>query len=230
MLGRKRNHGSASSRWRVGDATKYFKHAKVELKPGIRVFGFCRESNRANSSKLLDQDQNLSGKTYGATYVGSHQCVCLGYEHDYRSESWVVEILAARKKALKLGATHLLMETVSRGVRSPLFNPKRGSFPRPTERQLKALQDLADPLILVTDLHPSATSSDEAGYRSKRGQRIKKRKGGRPNTQPAGYKKELRLKQKPQVLKLHRRGLPQREIARRLELPRTTIQRWISEC
>jgi hypothetical protein len=79
----------------------------------------------------------------------------------------------------------------------------------------------------MTLLPPNATLKQVERYRSKRGQRIKCAKGGRPRATPPGQKKRRRVEFLPRVLRLRRKGWSIRRIGARLQLPTMTVSDWI---
>ena len=70
-------------------------------------------------------------------------------------------------------------------------------------------------------------ADNAVAIQKKIGQQVKGRKGGRPRTERPGYKKERRVLKQPEAIRLRVLGKSIREIARTLNIPISTLHRWV---
>jgi hypothetical protein len=204
-----------------GKASKYIR--KFKLRPGDRVMILARKSNRETGNNLGDQGENLRRviEAAGAITAGLYKYRSRGYEHQ-------VEVAAYQAK--QLGATILLAETTDRIVRNSHYHSKKRPDLQATDEQLArvVLDARCYDIKLMTHLDPDATPGEVRSYQSKRGQRLKSRKGGRKAHHPKKHRKEKKLKL---VLFLHGQGWSVRRIANKgkVSVPKSTVWEWIQK-
>jgi DNA invertase Pin-like site-specific DNA recombinase len=122
----------------------------------------------------------------------------------------------------------LLAESVDRFLRPVAYNPKTDPDEWPTVEDFASLGELAGEVPLATMLHPDTDWKAVRGHQIWRGQQAKGKRGGRPASNPPGYKKEWRLKFKPLVLELKDAGDSLSEIESKTGVSRSTSSRWIN--
>lgn len=101
----------------------------------------------------------------------------------------------------------------------------------PDERQWAELGRLASSVTLATLLNPDAPFEKTRRYENRVAAEAGKQ-NGRPRKKPKplpGVKKEIRERMKPRVMKLRHRGESIRAIARRFDLPLSTVGGWAKQ-
>jgi hypothetical protein len=134
-------------------------------------------------------------------------------------------LAAAAQRARKHGAI-LVAESTSRFIRNIDWTTDNQDAV-PTKEEFEQLTNLTGGVPLATILYPGASSGEERGYQSRRGQVAKGRKGGRSPKRKPGYKKQRRLALKPEALRLRRDGCGLGTIAKQLGVPKSTVQCWV---
>jgi hypothetical protein len=192
------------------------------LKPGTRVLILARKSGRERGNNLCDQEANLREivDDENAKVVGTFA---------YKGSGFDPLVGAAAIRAKRLGADVILAETTDRFVRNHSYHSSKRPALQATDRELASMARDAEGVPLMTHLHPDASPSEVRSYQSKRGQRYKRRKGGRPENRTAGYKKRRQEKKLGLVLWLHRHGWSRRRIAAKpmVSVPKSTVDEWI---
>ena len=94
--------------------------------------------------------------------------------------------------------------------------------------QFEKLRRITLGVPLVTLHNPDASPEDERSYQTKRGQEAKG-SGGRPRDKKPGHKTRERKEKLPKVSKLTKEGRSVREIARKLNISKSTVERWQKE-
>lgn len=211
------DYGGYRRRFKPGRASDYICLAAKYLKPGTRVVLCLRVSRYAQKrhGNLADQEANLRKAVArrGAIVVAVVRHVGSGYDPDW--------LAVAAGRAAVHGAV-LLAETTDRFIRTRLYDRDcQDVQARPGD--LEYLRYCTDGMLLLTDLRPDATPEEVRTYQIRRGRLEKDKQGGRP-MRP----KNRRAKLKPEALKLRRDGVPLSEIEKRLKLPLSTVQRWVS--
>ena len=120
--------------------------------------------------------------------------------------------------------------TTDRLIRHADFKSKGTEYERNARANTEDLDDLkryADGVELVTLVDPDAPMADCMALHKEIGQQVKGRKGGRPRKNPPGYKKERRLRDQPEAVRLRAEGKSIREIAHILGVPVSTVHRWL---
>ena len=207
---------------RAGKASRYIRPFRI--RPGDRVLLVLRVSKVENREHLEDQETNLRRrvKSKGGTMVGIRRYVGSGFD-----PCWVGR---AVKKARYLGATILLAETTDRLIRHREYHSVKNPDAQATEEQLQELAGYAGGMILMTHLHPEASPREVRGYQSKRGQREKGRKGGRPKKRRYGPRYDTWPKALRSELKhLRANEVPFRDMEAETGIPKSTIQRYLSQ-
>lgn len=221
----KRKRVSSARRLERGDASRVFKQAKNEIRPGDLVLAVSRVSFWEQKRRGNDGDQ-LNGlieyvKTLGGKLVGTVTKTASGYD-----PIWLAAVI---DKAKQLNAK-VLFESSDRAVRHPGYC-KEDQQPQARDNDLDVVQDLAEGVTLTTVLDPRATPEEVRSYQTKRGLEAKLKRGGkrsgRPNVKLPGYKKKKRLEKRPKAIELQAQGLSPRKIAKQLGEAHTTIVRWL---
>ncbi len=121
----------------------------------------------------------------------------------------------------------VLAESTGRYIRSPYYNSHRNPSAQPTNIEFADLIKSFHGVTLATVLHPDTDWKTVRSHQSKRGQSSKGNKGGRPKKNPSGYKKQWRLEKLPYVLRLHKKSINLRDIAKLTGVPKTTAAEWL---
>jgi DNA invertase Pin-like site-specific DNA recombinase len=204
----------------LADLSLYF-HPIGNVQRGDDVILCMRVSGRAQkgSGNLDDQERHLRRVVAerGANVVGVVRKTGSGSD-----TSWLHSTIMMAKES----GAKLLAESVSRFIRSEQYHSVKAPDARPSKAQMDSLLAMADGVVLVTVLNPSATPAEERGFQTTRGQVAKNGRGGRPAKNSPGYKIRRRLRLQPLVQKLRKEGASWSEIARRTGLPQTTIRGW----
>lgn len=180
-----------------------------------------RKSGRERGTNLSDAETSLRQlvASQGGTVVGVVRHVGSGFY-----PFWVGRAATIAKP---LGAK-ILAESTDRLIRHPGYHSNNYPDAQAREGELQELQRDADGVPLMTHLHPDATPEEVRSYQRKRGQREKKRHGGRPKLKRTGQKKRSREIWIGRVRQLRiRYGKSLREIATQTGKPLTTIKRWL---
>lgn len=206
-----------------GNAASYITHDGIQ--PGDRVVLCCRVSTRQQNHRgnLTAHERHLraeiAARRTEVVDLVSH--VGPGYD-----PLWVARAAdIAKRHNAKLVAI-----TTDRLVRHPDYKSTGSNYERNARANTEGLDDLkryADGVELVTLVDPDAPLATCMGVMKKIGQQVKGRKGGRPGKNPPGYKKERRLRNQSQVYWMCAVGYPVRKIAHMLDLPESTVRRWV---
>lgn len=190
------------------------------LKPKMRVLIKARKSGRERGNNLCEQVANLRDvvEGVGAIVVGVLAYTGSGFD------SWTG---ATAVRAKRLGADVILAETTDRFVRNRSYHSKKRPMLQATERELAQLARDADGVPLMAHLHPDATPGEVRSYHTKRGQRYKGRKGGRPAAERPGYKKQRFNQCEERAFELYQFHYSLDSIAERLGVSRSTVWDWI---
>ena len=212
---------SALARLRPGDASSYISKLGPQH-AGRKVVLVCRVSRRHQSDRgnLKNQEANLRR---AAESVGAIVVLVIRYVGSGVNPWWVER---AAMFAQQHGAI-LLAESTDRFIRPLDYHSKRNPHAKPTRMDLDDLRFYAAGAPLVTLCEPNAELAEVRSLHSKRGQRSKGRKGGRPRSRTPGYLKQRRTALIDRVKRLRRRGRSLRAIARKTGVPFNTVHRWI---
>jgi hypothetical protein len=196
-----------------GKASLYINRIDT-LRPGDRVVLWVRKSKQERD-RLDAQESNLRriARQRGLIVVSIVKKVWGGTD-----PQWLTR---AAELARRHGACAILGESLSRFCRSHNYAPDRQSA-QPHDNELRWMAYLAEGVPLVTDLDPDATWETERGYQTRRNGTA-----GRPRRARPGEVKQRRLESLPRVLALHAAGMKKRRIAAELELPESTVRRWL---
>ena len=205
----------SAKRWLAcGKASNYIKQANI--KPGDKVVLVCRvsdhEQGRRNNHADQDAAMRQQVEQLGGTVVDSLQLVASGFD-----PYWIER---ARLTAKEHGAS-LLAESAERYRRHPAYHSKENPSRQARDSDWRELAWWADGVPLLTMLPPDATPDEVKSYQSKRGQRMKRAKGGRPE-RPKNRRKRLR----PLALEMRAAGASLGEIAKAFNVPRSTVADW----
>jgi hypothetical protein len=205
---------------RPGKASRYI--SQVGTAPIRRVYIVCRVSKSHQRSNLADQMAHLRSEAarLALTVVGE---VCV--VANAGDPLWLA---TAAYKAKKLRAA-LLAETTCRFVRSPHFSAKLTAKRQelPSDGDYWYLHYMTGGVPLLTVADPDAAATVMRSCHRKRGQQSKGRFGGRPEAKKPGYKKNNRIAKRPIALQMKSNGKSLAAIARELEEPKSTVQRWV---
>jgi DNA invertase Pin-like site-specific DNA recombinase len=218
----KRTPLSARVRLLPGKASNYIRHWDDEIQPGDNVFLCCRVSaiDQKRRGNLDDQEAVLreAAARSHAHVIGVHKEQTSGFD-----TIWLAGIPErAKERKAKIVAV-----STDRFVRHPAYHSKRWPDARAREPDLKYLKYVTDGVVLVTLAHPDATFEEVRSIHTKRGQRLKGRKGGRPPKPDDGSKKRRRIRLQPRVQKMRRNGATLGEITKETGVPRSTVARWV---
>ena len=192
------------------------------LRPGdqvvlwLRVSG--REQNRRGNLDAYQDWLSSKSKKRGAVVVARFRRIRSGMAEE------LDDLEAAAEFAREHGATLLAFSTC-RFIRPADYNSKTNPHAQPTPHDLERLREATKGTRLMTFVDPDAELDEVRSWQTKCGQKGKDRKGGRP--QKAGYKKRRRLRKRPRVLRLRKKGYSLRDISRRLKVPVKTVHDWV---
>lgn len=193
------------------------------ITPGTPVLLVCRVSHGGQNATGNNGDQEaamrLAVEKRGGNVIGVEAFV--GRAPD--AEAWLYGVA---NKAARAGAV-LLAESTSRFTRPHRYLPKHRPHLVAGANELRNLRLICGAVPLVTVLPPDASWKEERAYQSKRGQRQKNMKGGRPANLNPGYKKRRREKLLPEVWRLWEEGYGYRAIAKALGTDHRNVQRWV---
>ena len=206
-----------------GNAASYITHDGIQ--PGDRVVLCCRVSTRQQNHRgnLTAHERHLRAEIAArrAEVVGLVRYVGSGCD-----PLWVSRAAAIAKPH----HAKLVALTTDRFVRHPDYKSTGSDYERNARANTEALEDLkryVGGVELVTLVDPDAPLATCMGVMRRVGQQVKWNPGGRPKKNPPGYKKQRRLKNQPQVFWMHAVGYTARRIARILDLPESTVRRWV---
>lgn len=204
-------------------ASAYINHLSSEKRGQIYVR--CpRGSTRAQKPHLQDQFTKLEIevlKRGGVVATPPH--LPIGHIGHGSNPKW----LTPYAKFAKKHGYCLLAESTDRFIRSPDYHPHKNPHAQPTERDYRRLRQATLGIKLVTLLHPDASYRQVRRYQTRRGQIAKCQSGGRPQKQPAGYKKQRRQELQPQVVELRHAGLTERAIGQKLGVAPSVVHSWL---
>lgn len=197
-------------------------HFLEDLQSVVAVVLYLRVSSHKQNWKgnLDSQEKNLRElmDSMGIEVVAVFRAEAFGWDCDRR------ELEEACRVAKEHGAI-VLAETTDRFVRPRSYHSEKNPDAQPTPNNIDDLRISAQGVTLATHLHPDAPPAEVRAYQTRRGQRTKGRKGGRPKSRP-GYKKEERMINLLKVRWMTIAGMSVREIAKCLGKHTTQIQRW----
>jgi len=209
---------------RPGRAAAYTTHDRI--RPGDAVVLACRVSSRQqdHTGNLTAQERYLRAEIAArrADVVGVVKYVGSGFD-----PLWVAR---AARRAKQHNATKIVAIATDRLIRHPDFKATGNDWERNARAHTDDLEKLkwyAGSVELVTLMPPDAPLSECMALYKKIGQQIKNRKGGRPRKNSPGYKKERRLRNLSKVFWMRAVGYPVRRIARILDIPESTVRRWV---
>lgn len=195
------------------------------IKNGDRIVLYCRVSHRNQYMKgnLDSQVKHLTAKMVerGAFIIDIVRHVGNG------EDPWSVWQAA---KIAKTAAAKIVAVSTDRFVRNPDFTLAGAPWQRVARANAEAIEALlkyADGCPLVTLLPPDTPLDQVMKHHQQVARTIKGNHGGRPRKRRPGYKKEIRQKMRPRVLKLHSNGVAMRQIAKSLKLSPSTVRSWV---
>jgi DNA invertase Pin-like site-specific DNA recombinase len=205
-----------------GKGSDYIQHFDSRI-VGILVVLYCRVSGRMQDHRGNLDDQEAADRRWlednGATVVAVYRDVASGWNADRPG------LMAALEKAREVGAI-VVARSTDRFIRSIDYTPENPQL-QPTVEEYEKLRLATNGVTLATILPPDTPWQEIRGQQSKRGQEAKGQRGGRPQTKEPGWKKRRQLANLPKLRWMVWLGISHRRIAGWLNVPRTTIQRWI---
>ena len=190
---------------------------------GTPLFLLCRVSSDSQNANGNNADQEAGLRTAAE----KHGLIVLGVEaYSGRAADAEAWLYGVANKAARAGAA-LLAESTSRFTRPHRYHPKHRPHLVAGANELRNLPWICGAVPLVTVLPPDASWKEERAYQSKRGQRQKNMKGGRPAKHKPGYKKQRREQLLPQVRRLWEDGNSFRAIAQRCRTSDRNVRRWL---
>ncbi|MFB0556092.1 MAG: helix-turn-helix domain-containing protein [Phycisphaerae bacterium] len=232
----KRTVAGVKRRWiksQPAKASDYLHHLDEYYKqhPDIQAIIYCRVSERTQGykhnlntyEKLLRREL----KKRNIPVVGRFREICSGC---ILNDDRLALVFAVEKvKNHKTKRTTVIVSASSdRFLRNEYFTTKEPDI-IPTEAEFEKLIGLVDSVPLLTLLHPDMSPRKVRSYQSKWGQKAKGNQGGRPIKKTPGYKKKIRDKKLPTVIKLYKKGKTITYIAKRVNVPRSTVVDWIKK-
>lgn len=193
------------------------------IRRGDRIVLACRVSQGDQELKgnLDDQESNLREivEKHGGIVVDAVKHLGKGWD-----TYWLRKVVRlARKHNAKV-----LAETSARLIRHRIYHPNDNPDKEPTWNDLERMKSALQDVEVMTFVHPDATLAEIKGFETKRGQEQKGNKGGRPRKAAPGSIKERRLKLRPTARRLRREGFSLGKIAAQLDVPKPTIQGWLT--
>ena len=197
------------------------------IQPGDKVILWCRVSGGPQGTNGNNADQEVEMRA-AVEARGANVTSVEHYIGRASGDAWHAWLCRVANKAEREGAV-LLAESTSRFVRHPEYHPKHNPHLAPGLQELSDLRWVCGDVTLVTLHDPDITWKDERALQSKRGQRQKGNRGGRPTKRTPGYKKHRRRMMLSKVFWLSKVRFSVRGIAVMLNQHPTQIQRWLNE-
>lgn len=211
-------------RFQSGKASRYIK--RFHCRPGDKFFVVARKSNKGHNLDSQFQANASAILAAGGIIVGSLKVSMASAaitdqeratDRTVRSRfEWLCQLTQVSELARASGAI-IIAESTDRFIRNRAYGPTKAMCTlQASESDLHDLQYAVDGVPLMTLLDPDATPAQVRSAQTNRGN------PGRPKR-----KKNRRASLQPQALAMHEQGLNQSTIARKLNVPRTTVQRWL---
>jgi DNA invertase Pin-like site-specific DNA recombinase len=209
-------------------ASDYIRSLKelAELRPGIKVTLYLRESHRTQKKNFAGQEAYARRKVEarGIVVVKVFRDVSSGFAE---RRDWSV-FLQAVAHAQEHG-TILVAVSVPRFLRSRYYNSEHDFDAEPSADEFDELLLMADGVTLATIIHPSKPPWKVRKYESDYGRKAKgSGTGGRPKKAESGAKKQRLLDNIELVREMKSKGKKARFIAKRMGIPRSTVQDWLN--
>lgn len=187
--------------------------------PGLRVVLHARESYRnANLDKQVDAlKADVTALGCEVLEVFTEQGA--GWQPPENRYSLFRAIAIARKS----GAVLVVRDT-ERLLRPLRFELTKSDDEPLTDLDFSRLLKMLGGIQVASTLAPDASPHEIRSARVRAGQKRSGNKSGRPLS-----KKKKRKRLKPEALKLFSAGMSQRAISKKLDTPRSTIRRWITD-
>jgi len=166
-------------------------------------------------------------KKYDIPYYGFYHETCSGKILNRDRKALLTAVRKAQALTVEGKHAVILATSTDRFLRNENFNPKYNPHVLPIEAQFERLMKLSSGVPLVTVVPPDRSWKKVRGYQSKWGQRNKGNKGGRPILKSSGWTIRRRKKKMPRVRKMLKRGKNVTEIARKLQMSRSTVDEWV---
>lgn len=193
---------------------------KYSCNSGDRFVIFARESTPQQESNIEGQTQELKDKVNFCSGIVVEIIQHIGNGSD------CIGLKKAIMTAKKLKAI-LLVESVGRLVRNRSYHPVHYPHLLPEKGQFDEIRSIAPNVQIMSGLDPSAAPQEIRSNETKRGQKAKGNKGGRPKKNKPGYKKKIREEKLGAAIKCREEGYSLSAISRKLEVKKSTIQYWM---
>lgn len=220
--------------YKSGKASNNIVHFKKLLNSirFLKIVLYCRVSRcwQKKNGNLNDQEKYLRRKIrkYEKKYKVKIDIVAVFNEVASGGKNDRKWLIAAADTAKKLGVV-LLAESTCRFIRNKDYHSSLNPDILPTIDEYEALVSATKGVTLATIMHPNATWKKVKAYHTKRGQRSKNKRGGRPKVNKSGYKKKRRLEELPIVLRLRKKGVSWGKIFALTKIPKTTSADWVKK-
>ena len=221
-----------TKRHTTGKASDYIVHLKKLLMSSrfLKVVLYCRVSRcwQSKNGNLEDQKRYLLRmiRKYEKKYHVKVEIVAVIFETASGWSSDRIELEIASLIAKEHNAI-LVAESSCRFVRSKRFHSNKKPDVLPTIYEYENLIRDTEGVTLATIIPPDKSWKRTKAYQAKRGQRIKRHKGGRPRKKYPGYKKQERVDKLPIVLRLHNKGKKVSYIAFKTGIKVDRVRVWI---
>jgi hypothetical protein len=205
-----------------GKPSKVIRRAKRVIKPGDFVVLWCRVSHRSQA-----RNRNLTNQeVYLRKRMAKLRAIIVDVVR-HVGPGWSGFHL---KKAVGLAKEHnakLVTVCTSRFVRHLDWHSQNAPHLQPTVDDIKSLKAWTKGVTIATVLHPNASQSKERSVLTRIGQMTKGKYGGRERKTRPGDKKRRRDEKLSTVLEHHKQGCSSRDIARKVGLPKSTVNDWV---
>jgi hypothetical protein len=222
------------ARSRVGEHVRYLRQpAQLSVwfqpieaaAPRSKLVAVSRVSheNQRRNGNLDDQERELLAELARR----GHEVVC---SYAYVGSGKYPDLGPAVSAARQTGAVGLAFITPDRAIRPSSYDRKDNPNAKLQNWDVRAYLSTSLPVYV---LHLDSTQAEHHARHTRRGQRQKGRKGGRPPKNRPGYKRDRRRVMLPFALRLHAEGKSLNQIvseteARENKVPRSTASRWIN--
>jgi DNA invertase Pin-like site-specific DNA recombinase len=210
-------------------ASNFIQHleALARERPGLTAVVYCRVSERFqhHTGNLDDQQAAVLRELarLGIPVIAVYPSVESGWQLADCPERQ--RLTDAAEHAREVGAV-LVAETLSRFIRAVNWTTQNQDAV-PVQEEYEQLLAITGGVTLATIFHPDTPPRVERSHQTRRGQRAKGRKGGRPAGKKRKQKANWPMPVKLEANRLRRQGISIGRIAKRLGVPKPTVQYWL---
>ena len=217
-------------------ASEYLHHLDEYHKqhPNIRAIIYCRVSIRLqeDTTHNLDTYEKLLRRELKKrkipVAVRCYREICGGWILNEDRLALVHAVEEAKNHKGRKRTTVIIAASSDRFLRNIDFTTEEPDI-IPTEAEFEKLIELTCDVPLLTFLPPDMSPKKVRGYQIKWGQKAKCNQGGRPRKKTPGYKKRIKEEKLPTLKQLYKEDKTPSHIAKRLNIPYTTISDWIKK-